>query len=217
MSLSLLSIPGGKSRAVNVLNRFVPKDTTTVYSPFFGGGAFEFYLATTRNIHVVASDKFEPLVNFWKCIKTNKNKVLAKVPLYMPMTKASFNELREFYSKERSKYHKAAIFFALNHSSFNGGMASYSPSLAKRDPKWLLTKITQCTMNNIDVNTIDFKQAIAKVPTGKGHLLFVDPPYMTSRHHYGWKGEMHRNFDHRGLADLLISNAKNICLLHSGR
>lgn len=60
---SILRYPGGKSRAVKILNQFLPSDCKELISPFCGGLSFELY-AAAKNIHIYANDLFEPLINF---------------------------------------------------------------------------------------------------------------------------------------------------------
>ena len=42
---SPLRYPGVKSRAVKIISKYIPKGTTEICSPFFGGGSLELFCA----------------------------------------------------------------------------------------------------------------------------------------------------------------------------
>ena len=74
---SPLRYPGGKSRACKILEsillkHFDIKKYNKLYSPFFGGGSFEFYLQNKFNFEIICNDKFKPLYNFWNVCKYDK-------------------------------------------------------------------------------------------------------------------------------------------------
>jgi len=76
-NISPLRYPGGKTRACKIIDNIIREhfDITqfdTLSSPFFGGGSFEFYFQNKYNYKLIVNDKFTPLYNFWKQIKTNK-------------------------------------------------------------------------------------------------------------------------------------------------
>ncbi|MGI0004763.1 MAG: DNA adenine methylase, partial [Candidatus Nitrosotenuis sp.] len=56
---SPLRYPGGKSRAVNIIAKYIPKGTKKLCSPFFGGGSFEIACAQTGT-RVYGYDSFQP-------------------------------------------------------------------------------------------------------------------------------------------------------------
>lgn len=42
--MSILRYPGGKSRAVKILDKYIPSDAKIILSPFTGGASFELFL-----------------------------------------------------------------------------------------------------------------------------------------------------------------------------
>jgi len=204
--VSVLNIPGGKSRGIQVLEGFLPPDTTEIYSPFFGGGAFEIYCAANKNIRVVACDKFKPLANFWQCFLKNKQRVIDGIQKLLPMSKESFVNNKTVYHKLKSKYAQAAMYFAINRVSFNGVMQKYSHVRAMRSSDFVLKKLAKFNVNNINVKHQDYIEFLSELPEFKnGMLLFLDPPYRLKEFYYGWRGEMHRGFDHVDLAARLLA------------
>ena len=92
MLKSPLRYPGGKSRAVSIISKYIPKDTTQLCSPFFGGGSLELACAQS-GIRVYGYDIFGPLVDFWKLLLTNPKKLADNVEKYRPLKKEKFYEL----------------------------------------------------------------------------------------------------------------------------
>jgi DNA adenine methylase len=199
-SLSLLKYPGGKTRAVHILERFIPDGTTTLYSPFFGGGSFEIYCAREKGIKVFGSDKFEPLTNFWQMVSANKEAVYKAARRLFPITKESFNYYKNNFSKLRNNIKRAAVFFILNKTSFNGQMRDYSGSHSPT----AFEAIKSFDSANISISQSDYTDFLKNVPQYRGDvLLYLDPPYPTKKFYYGWNGNMHKNFDHNALANVL--------------
>ena len=67
-----LRYPGGKSRAVQKLFQFLPKDITEFREPFLGGGSFA--IAITKqypDLPIWVNDMYEPLYNFWVVLQQN--------------------------------------------------------------------------------------------------------------------------------------------------
>jgi DNA adenine methylase len=81
--ISLLRYPGGKSRAISQLQRFVPETITEICSPFFGGGSFEIHLAN-RGVIVNGYDAFPPLVTFWQHALSNPEELAAEIERHYP-------------------------------------------------------------------------------------------------------------------------------------
>jgi DNA adenine methylase len=207
----VLNIPGGKTRAINVLEQFVPANTSTIYSPFFGGGAFEMYCAKHKGIRIIASDKFKPLVNFWQCMLTNKCRVIEGIRNLLPMTKQAFDDCKAQYRNTKSKYTQAAMFYSINRVSFNGVMAKYSHVRAMRSATNILRKLAMFDAKDISISHQDYTTMLRNLPKSKqGLLLFLDPPYKLKEYYYGWHGEMHKGFDHHALAEWLLAIAQTV-------
>lgn len=204
MIKSPLRYPGGKSRAVSIISKYIPKETTQLCSPFFGGGSLE--LACAQNgIRVYGYDSFGPLVDFWQFLLTNPKKLAANVEKYHPLKKEKFYELQKIQLESKSKLERATVFFVLNRTSFSGstlsgGMASGGPYNNPRFTKSSIEKIRKFKVNNLTIQQADFKKSI---PRHKNAMLYLDPPYLIQSKLYGKKGDLHKNFDHVGLAKIL--------------
>lgn len=222
---SPLRYPGGKSRAVKIISKYIPKDTKQLCSPFFGGGSLEIHCAQ-NGIRVYGYDSFGPLVDFWQVLLKNPNKLAASVKKYHPLKKYEFYKLQKLQLESKSNPERAAVFFVLNRTSFSGstlsgGMASGGADNNPRFTKSSIEKLKTFKIKNLSIQQLDYKKSI---PRHKNVLLYLDPPYLIQSNLYGKKGDLHKNFDHHGLAKILkkrsnwilsYNNSKEIHELYS--
>ena len=201
---SPLRYPGGKSRAVKIISKYIPQDTKQICSPFFGGGSLEIHFAQ-NGIRVYGYDVFGPLVDFWQILLKKPKKLAANVQKYHPLKKEEFYKLQKLQLQSKSKLERATVFFVLNRTSFSGstlsgGMATGGADNNPRFTKSSIDKIQSFRIKNLSVQQLDFKRSI---PRHKNALLYLDPPYLIQSKLYGKKGDLHKNFDHQGLAKIL--------------
>ena len=121
-SPSPLRYPGGKSRAIKILNehahQYYPGRRVCI-SPFLGGGSFELSLLSEYD-HVYANDKFLPLYTFWNEWKTNPIELIDEVQQLHPASKQQFYHYRSIIDSTQSTLLKAAYYYVINRSSFSG-------------------------------------------------------------------------------------------------
>ena len=238
---SVLRYNGGKQRAINILDKFIPDNVKEICSPFTGGSSFELHCAQQRGIKVYAYDIFEPLINFWQCLKQDAKQLVEQVKTLHPLSKDAFYHLRDhkvvfqnpgdntnsinhdptfivtidnLIESTTSRFSRAAAYFAVNRASFSGaGMSGgYSAEAAeKRFTVNSIDKLKDIDLTNITFECMDFAEAIAKHPTAH---LFLDPPYLLEKgknNLYGNRGDCHKNFDHIRLFNILKTRSN--CLL----
>ena len=222
---SPLRYPGGKTRAVKIILDHIPEDTGELCSPFFGGGSIELAVAE-RGTRVVGYDLFKPLHWLWKALLEDKEE-LAKIAdsfrffndeFYETKTgtsvvrglwKKDFLDLRdELRNAKEYSVRNAAIFYALNRSSFSGETLSggYSKRAGYvRFTDSSIQRILDFEGKNFGVECECFKTSILKNPNA---LIYADPPYALDKHKlYGDKGNMHKGFDHLALYEVLSSRS----------
>jgi DNA adenine methylase len=204
---TLLRYPGGKAKAVKILEKYIPKDTKNVVSPFFGGGSLEFALAD-KGVKVEGYDVFKPVVNFWKVVKYQPADLVACIRKFLPITKEKFLYLQQILREKNENLFKvdaecAAIFFILNRCSFSGTTLSGGYSKEANAGRLTDSSIEKILSFNsqIDVFAESFEEVI---PNAEG-LLFCDPPYYLGKKSnlYGNSGDTHKDFNHELLAELL--------------
>lgn len=197
---SPLRYPGGKSRAVKQILHLLPPNLECLCSPFVGGGSVELACAA-RGVEVHAYDAFAPLVNFWQVLLDDAPKLAQLVRAYHPLTKVEFYALQRGYFTMKGKRKRAAVFFALNRSSFSG--TTLSGGMSPGHPRFTDTAIVGLATFKADRLTIkqaDFKQSLER---HKHDFLYIDPPYIIESKLYGRRGDHHTDFDHAALAKIL--------------
>jgi hypothetical protein len=113
---SPLRYPGGKTRACKILEEILLKyfdveKYGVLYSPFFGGGSFEFHLQNKFKFDIVCNDKFKPLYNFWSSCKNNKIKLCERLYLKKDVTKGEFSSIRASIMNEENSLIQAYFYY----------------------------------------------------------------------------------------------------------
>lgn len=217
---SPLRYPGGKTRACKKLE-LILKDCfdinkfNTIISPFFGGGSFEFYIQNNYELNIIANDKFNPLYNFWKTCKSNKENLCKELIKKLDLiNKEEFTNFRKNIMEEKNNFKQSIMFFILNRCSFSGATLSggFSEEASKkRFTKSSIDAIKKLNLTNYDIYNLDFEEFINNNNNqDKKNLIFLDPPYYLEKASklYGNNGDMHDTFDHDKLYKC-ISKEKN--------
>lgn len=183
---------GGKNGLINSLISFIPKNFNYYFEPFVGGGALFFYL---KNLNILNSkkiylnDKNVELINAYKQIKINPNKLLEELEILKNNhSKEYFYKIRnldrdfDFYSL--SEVFRAARFIYLNKTCFNGlcrynakgnfntPMGSYkNPKIYDKDLIFSVYEV----LKNVSITNKDFE--VVSLKAKKGDFIYFDPPY----------------------------------------
>lgn len=223
-NISPLRYPGGKTRACKIIDNiliehFDLKHFDTLLSPFFGGGSFEFYFQNKYNIKIIANDKFIPLYNFWKQIQTNKQILCDELKKITTVSKELFAKYRNTIMELNDNVLQQSLqYFIINRCSFSGATLSggfSKESSVKRYTMSSINKIESIDFKNIEIYNFDFEHCINNFITEKT-LMFLDPPYYLEKQSklYGNNGDMHENFNHLLLFDI-IKTKKNWILTYN--
>ena len=197
---SVLRYPGGKTRAIPVLDSFLPSGTREIVSPFFGGGSFEIACAN-KGVKVYGSDIFEPLINFWHHLLDDAEALAQRVDVYNPLSHAKFYSLQKTYLSIEDPMERAAVFFVLNRSSYSG--TTLSGGMSPKHPRFnegAIRRLREFFAPDVSVEHLDFEEAFEKYPNS---YMYLDPPYLIDQALYGHKGDTHNGFDHERLCQLL--------------
>lgn len=183
---------GGKNGLINSLISFIPKNFNSYFESFVGGGALFFYL---KNLNILNSkkiylnDKNTELINAYKQIKINPNKLLEELEILKNNhSKEYFYKIRnldrdfDFYSL--SEVFRAARFIYLNKTCFNGlcrynakgnfntPMGSYkNPKIYDKDLIFSVHEV----LKNVSITNKDFE--VVSLKAKKGDFVYFDPPY----------------------------------------
>ena len=204
----VLRYPGGKTRAVHRLAKFLPRDTTEICSPFLGGGSFELYCASVRGLKVHAYDLFIPLVEFWQYLLERPGALANRVETYLPvLERDTFYWLQRNQGMLESRLQRAAAFYVLNRASFFG--STMSGGMSPGHPRFTLSAVERIRnfphreiSDLLLVKQGDFRDSLSRHPKA---TVYADPPYLLeSPTLYGKNGDCHATFDHEGLRDILL-------------
>lgn len=196
---SPLRYPGGKSRAVKAIMRYIPP-VSRLCSPFVGGGSLELACAA-RGIEVHAYDAFLPLVDFWQSLLREGEALADKVEEFYPMSRSRFYALQKEYMKIDDKLERSAAFYAINRCSFSG--ITLSGGMSPGHPRFTPSSIERLRafqVSGFHVEHADFVDSMAR---HEDDFLYLDPPYANGGFLYGNRGDCHAGFDHESLASLL--------------
>ncbi len=218
-NVSPLRYPGGKTRACKILNEnllkyFVMNEFDTILSPFFGGGSFEFYLQNSYNKKIIANDKFTPLYNFWKQIKYGGIELYDELKKINDIKKEDFQKYRnEIMGLNDNMLEQSKLYFIINRCSFSGSTLSggFSEEASKkRFTNSSKEKIKNLDLTDFEIYNYDFEKFINDYYIENKTLIFLDPPYYLEEKSnlYGKNGDMHENFDHRKLYDVVKNKKK---------
>lgn len=223
-NVSPLRYPGGKTRACKVVDSVISEhfninEFDQLLSPFFGGGSFEFYFQNKYNKKLCVNDKFTPLYNFWKQVKTDKKALCNELRKLNNISKLLFTTYREtIMTYNDDILQQSILYFIINRCSFSGatlsGGFSEEASLKRYTPS-SIDRIEALDLSKLDIYNLDFEEFI-NCYTDEKSLLFLDPPYYLKKKSklYGNNGDMHEDFDHEKLFNM-ISNKKNWILTYN--
>jgi len=239
---SPLRYVGGKTRACKIIERELIDYLNTknidissfrvLISPFLGGGSFEFYFQNKYKIPIRANDKFLPLANFWKMVKTKKTELTDKIRSLKPVTKDQFIQYRDQILTIQDSVTQAAYYFVINRSSFSGATLSggFSKEAAnKRFTDSSIERVRNLNLEYFEISNLDFSEFLENQSSQQPqqpqqqqpspqdrNLIFLDPPYYLEKKSklYGKNGDMHENFNHNQLAQIL-KNMNNWILCYN--
>ena len=205
---SPLRYPGGKTRACSILDEIVNEkgfDKSVVISPFFGGGSFEFFLCNKYGSKLIVNDKFKPLISFWKSVQTRKVELCSELrKLLNVVSKSIFSTMRDTIMEDTDEFIQGYKYFVINRCSFSGATLSggfSTESSKKRFTESSIKRTEDLNLNDVEFHNLDFETFLK----GKKGLIFLDPPYYLNENSnlYGKNGDMHENFNHEKLFQVL--------------
>ena len=218
--MSVVKYPGGKTFARKVLEQYIPADTTSIVSPFFGGGSFELTMSKQRNMQIIGNDLEPCVVNLFKVLKYQPTLLINIVQTYYnryPVpTNAMYSKLkrmcRNFTNPHFPNVPVAAAYFILNRCSRSGfglaGGRGCDAEVRKDFNQSSINRLRQFDGSRINLYSDDFETFLDRIPDVEGRMVYGDPPYIMKNKKgascYGYRGHLHRNFDHVRLRNVLV-------------
>ena len=215
-----LRYPGGKSRALKKLFKYIPDlhEYEEFREPFLGGGSVS--LEVTKrypNLRIIVNDLYKPLFIFWQQLQDHGDKLSEELrqvkTTYNNQDKARFLfdisklHLHSGWEGSLSDFEIAVNFYIVNKCSYSGlsENSTFSPQASDSNftirnidkLKWYQELIQTWEITNQSYETL--------LTNNKNIFVYLDPPYEISDSLYGKKGNMHKNFDH----DLFAEDCQN--------
>lgn len=204
---SPLRYPGGKTRAVKILKKYVQEyfpGRKVLLSPFFGGGSFEIAMKE-EGFRIFANDLFGPLFTFWTVLKDRAAALAQRVSSHMPVSKEKFADFRKNIMN-LSQDDQAAAYYIINRCSFSGATfcGGYSAQAASgRLNESSLRTLQSANLDGIEFSNMDCCEFLRAHPEKADTLVYADPPYYIKTYIYGKDGDMHESFDHKAFAETI--------------
>ncbi len=210
MVRSPLRYPGGKSRAVALINTLVPP-FKAFREPFVGGGSV-FLLLKQRypNKQFWINDIYQELFLFWQYCQHDVVAVIEQVHAWRKeftdgkmLYRHLLDNLQNFDDRQR-----ASAFFVFNRITFSGTTEAGGYSEQAFKGRFTASSIERLTafarlLDGTKITNLDY-QSVLETP-GEEVFIFLDPPYYSATKSalYGKNGQLHKCFDHARLAHAL--------------
>jgi DNA adenine methylase len=202
---SPLRYPGGKSRAVQRMKNFLPKDFDEYREPFVGGGSFFIFLKQKRpGLKIWINDLNPELYCFWKFAQIDSQRLADELSIIKRERKNGqelFDELLRTDTSSLTEFERAVRFFVLNRITFSGVVESGGYSRHAFEARFTVSAIERVAklsplLEGIRITHLDYRQLLQD--GNQRVFTFLDPPYFkaTRSRLYGKNGVLHTSFDH---------------------
>lgn len=227
----ILKWVGGKRQLLPELRKYIPKNITTYYEPFVGGGALLFDLQPKK---AVINDVNSELINLYQVVKKDVEGLINDLSKHKN-EEQYFYEVRS-WDRETKIYNKlsnierASRMHYLNKTCYNGlfrvnqsGQFN-SPFGRYKNPN-ILNQVTLRAVSkyfneaDIEFRNVDFEKAVEDCK--KGAFVYFDPPYDPVSDSSNFTGYSKGGFDReeqlrlKNLCDRLNAKGVNFLLSNS--
>ncbi|NWO04804.1 MAG: DNA adenine methylase [Alteromonadaceae bacterium] len=199
---------GGKKQLLDELMAKAPDSYGQYIEPFIGGGAMFFAMQPRAG---VIADSNPDLINVYKCIADNVEKVIEHLKLFNN-DESTFYKVRALCVEGLEKEYAAARTIYLNRTCFNGlyrvnKKGKFNVPYGRyKNPGFCQPEVLRAAskaLKNVEIICGDYKDVLAKTAK-RGDFIFLDPPYLPVSEYADFKRYTKEQFyeeDHRELAE----------------
>ena len=212
-----LRYPGGKSRATKFLLDYIPEKFDAYTEGFLGGGSMAIALARRNpSLKITVSDLYYPLYCFWLTLRDEGPRLQShlfsiKQALsdyedkddVIKAHRAAFVKAKEQLQENPGIYENALNFYICNKCSFSGLSENSSFSGQASQSNFSNNGISSLIFYHQMIQRWDIRNDDYADVIDVDAFNFLDPPYAIKDNLYGSKGDLHKQFDHQRMADLL--------------
>ena len=220
-----LRYPGGKSRAVPKLCQWLPENITEYRESFLGGGSMAIEMTKRYpDIPIWVNDLYKPLYNFWLVLRDDGDYLYNQL-IQLKQQHPDQGSAKELFLDAKEKVNeldiaykdKAVAFYIINKCSFSGLTESSSFSPQASDSNFSIRGIENLKsysklIKNWKITCLDYSELQSD---DSDVFIYADPPYNVKDNLYGYKGEMHKGFDHAEFADIMDSHLCNVMISYN--
>ena len=220
-----LRYPGGKSRAVPKLCQWLPENITEYRESFLGGGSMAIEMTKRYpDLPIWVNDLYKPLYNFWLVLRDDGDYLYDQL-IQLKQKHPDQESARELFLDAKEKVNeldigykdKAVAFYIINKCSFSGLTESSSFSKQASDSNFSIRGINNLKeysklIKNWKITNLDYSELQSDE---SDVFLYADPPYNVKDNLYGYKGEMHKGFDHALFADIMDALLCNVMISYN--
>ena len=178
---------GGKRQIINQIVEYIPKNFSTYYEPFLGGGAVLFELQPKK---AIVNDINSELINLYQVIKNNVDELIEDLKKHKK-DENYFYQIRE-QDRDKEQYNrftpvqKASRIVYLNKTCYNGlfrvnKAGQFNTPYGNYKNPNIVNEYTLRAVSNyfnkaqITFTCKDFEEALKGIR--KGAFVYFDPPY----------------------------------------
>lgn len=202
---SPLRYPGGKSKAINTIIKYLPSNFSEYREPFVGGGSIFIYLKQYYpNLDIWINDLNQELFYFWQIAQSDLKELVAEIKnikVIYSNGKTLYEYMTQIDVESLSSLQRAARFFILNRITFSGTVESggfSEEAFQRRFTDSSIERLEQLDgiLKEMKITNLDYSEVLKD--NDKNVFSFLDPPYYSVRKSklYGKKGDLHTKFDH---------------------
>ena len=220
-----LRYPGGKSRAVPKLCQWLPENITEYREPFLGGGSMAIEMTKRYpDLPIWVNDLYKPLYNFWLVLRDDGDYLYDQL-IQLKQQHPDQGSAKELFLDAKEKVNeldiaykdKAVAFYIINKCSFSGLTESSSFSPQASDSNISIRGIENLKsysklIKNWKITCLDYSELQSD---DSDVFIYADPPYNVKDNLYGYKGEMHKGFDHALFADIMDAHLCNVMISYN--
>ena len=220
-----LRYPGGKSRAVPKLCQWLPAEITEYREPFLGGGSMAIEMTKRYpDLPIWVNDLYKPLYFFWLALRDDGDYLYDQL-IQLKQRHPDQGSARQLFLDAKEKVNeldigykdKAVAFYIINKCSFSGLTESSSFSKQASDSNFSVRGIENLKyysklIKNWKITCLDYSELQSD---DSDVFIYADPPYNVKDNLYGYKGEMHKGFDHALFADIMDAHLCNVMISYN--
>ena len=164
------------------------------------------------HLKITVNDLYEPLMNFWSNLQMFGGELYTEIKnikttyCNQDSARCLFAEMKDIVNdKTKTDFERAVAFYVVNKCSFSGLTESSSFSAQASDSNFSMRGIEKLPeyseiISHWHINQYSYEYCF-RTDVHDGLFMYLDPPYDIKDNLYGYKGSMHKKFDHDKFAE----------------